>query len=94
MFAPADLAGIATHNGSRSLGFQGGQLEVGKPADITIVSGETPRTQTSGDDIGAILFSATAADVTDVIVGGARIVSGGHHPEWETVSRVLAHPTR
>jgi formiminoglutamate deiminase len=94
VFAPAELAGIATHNGSGCLGFQGGHLEVGKPADITIVSGETPRTQTSGDGIGAILFSATAADVTDVIVGGSRIVSGGHHPEWETARRALAHPGR
>lgn len=92
VFSPAELASIATSNGARSLGFEVGRLEVGGPADITIVSGESPRTQTAGVDIGAILYSATAADVTDVIVGGIQIVSGGYHAEWETARRVLAHP--
>lgn len=92
VFAPAELAAIATANGARSLGFEEGRIEVGKPADITIVSIETPRTRTAGKDISAILYSATAADVTDVFVGGARIVSGGHHPEWETARRELSDP--
>lgn len=92
VFAPAVLARIATINGARSLGFEGSHLEVGKPADITIFSDETPRAQTAGDDIGAILYSATAADVTDVFVGGAQIVSGGHHPVRETARRVLSDP--
>ena len=89
LFAPAELVAIATSNGARALGFEAGHLEVGRPADITIVSSETPRTQTSGNDVGAILFSATAADVTDVIVGGTQIVSGGHHTEWEKARRAL-----
>ena len=89
LFAPADLVVIATSNGARALGFEGGHLEVGGPADITIVSSETPRTQTSGNDVGAIVFSATAADVTDVIVGGRQIVSGGYHAEWEGARRAL-----
>lgn len=92
VFAPVELGGIVTSNGARALGFEGGLLEVGKPANITIVSDETPRTQTSGNDIGAILYSATAADVTDVFVGGTHIVSGGHHPGWETARRALSDP--
>lgn len=92
VFAPTELARIATYNGARSLGFEGSHLEVGKPADITIVSRETPRTQTAGDDIGAILYCATASDVTDVIVGGNQIVSGGHHPAWEMARKSLTDP--
>lgn len=88
VFAPADLLAAATTNGAVALGFDGG-LSVGAPADFVVVSGETPRTAGSGEHVAGIVYAATAGDVTDVIVGGNRVVSGGHHPEWETARRAL-----
>lgn len=87
-FAPVDLAAAGTVNGATSLGFDGGTIAVGGPADFIIVSGESPRTA-GAEGLAGLIYGATAADVTDVIVGGARIVSGGHHPEWETSRHAL-----
>ncbi len=84
-FPATELAEIATVNGAEALGFDGGRLEVGAPADLIIVSVETPRTVGAGNELGSLIFSATAADVTDVMVAGKWIVEGGHHPLWETV---------
>lgn len=84
-FPATELAEIATVNGARALGFDGGRLEVGAPADLIIVSAETPRTVGTGKELGSLIFSATAADVTDVMVAGEWIVEGGHHPLWEAV---------
>lgn len=90
VFAPSSLAEAATSVGASSLGFESGKLEVGRPGDLTVVTGESPRTLGSGDDVAGIVYAATSADVTDVFVGGKRIVSGGSHPEWERVRHVLA----
>lgn len=86
--SPQDLALATTANGARALGFSAGTLEEGSPADFAVVSSESPRT-TGGTDLAGILYSATRADVTDVIVGGERIVSGGYHPGWETAREAL-----
>ncbi len=88
-FPAAELADIATLNGARALGFEGGLLEVGAPADIAVVSLETPRTAGAGDRLGSIIFAASAADVTDVMVAGDWIVRGAHHPQWEAVKPAL-----
>ena len=88
-FSPSELGRIATLNGRRALGFDGGAIEVGAVADMTIVSLDTPRTAGTGHELGGILFSATAADVTDVMVDGKWIVEGGHHPQWDSLRPLL-----
>ncbi len=88
-FTAPELAEIATANGARALGFDGGRLEAGAPADIIIVSKESPRSAGPGGDLGSVVFSATAADVTHVMVAGKWVVEGGHHPEWESVRTAL-----
>lgn len=88
-FTISELGEIATINGAGSLGISGGRLEVGSPADITVVSLETPRTAGTGEGLGSVLLAACAADVTDVLVGGDWIVRGGYHPEWETARVAL-----
>lgn len=93
VFSPSDLARIATSKGARSLGFESGHIEVGAPADLIMVSQESVRTE-GADEIASIVFAATSADVTDVIVGGRQIVSGGHHRVWERARMALSEPGR
>lgn len=90
--SPEDLAVAATANGAAALGFPGGALNPGSPADLVVVSAESARTS-GATDLAGILYSATQADVTDVIVGGEHIVSGGRHPLWDTVRGALAKLT-
>jgi formiminoglutamate deiminase len=74
-FAPAELLAIASTNGYSSLGWNGGRIEVGALCDLVVVATSTPRT--AGTDAEQLWLAATAADVTEVIVGGITRVSAG-----------------
>jgi len=76
-FAPAELLTIASTNGYSSLGWNGGRIEVDALCDLVVVATSTPRT--AGADAEQLWLAATAADVTEVIVGGiVRVSAGGY----------------
>jgi len=77
-FGVAQLLEMGTSAGYRSLGWDGGRLVVGALADLVAVRTDSRRT--GGVAPAQIIFGATGADVTDVVVGGRRIVSSGVHP--------------
>jgi formiminoglutamate deiminase len=86
-FAAQDLLLAATKSGHDSLGWtDAGRLAPGQRADLVTVSLETPRT--AGTDPGGILFSASAADITHVVVDGREIVRDGHHMEIDVASEL------
>ncbi|HVL58418.1 MAG TPA: amidohydrolase family protein, partial [Burkholderiaceae bacterium] len=73
-----DALRMATLGGAKALGMEGeiGSLEVGKKADVILVDVTTPwcnpiRTENL---ITNLVFNANGSDVTDVFVGGRRIV--------------------
>ena len=79
---PAELLTMATANGYDALGWdEGGRLEVGGLADFTTVGLESPRL--AGFDhervLGSLVFSASAADVVSLVVGGRQVVADGRH---------------
>lgn len=76
-FATGALLEMGTSAGYASLGWDGGRIAVGALADLVAVRIDSRRT--SGVALGSIIFGATGADVTDVVVGGRRVVSGGVH---------------
>lgn len=88
-FAPHELMEMATRNGASALGFDGGVLREGSPADFIVLSPETPRTTAAGYSAAGIVYSTTAADISDVFVSGKRVVSGGYHPAWEQTRSAL-----
>ncbi|HEX6936272.1 MAG TPA: formimidoylglutamate deiminase, partial [Actinomycetes bacterium] len=83
-----------------SLGFpDAGQLAPDARADLVAVRLDSVRTAGGSDDEAAerVVFAATAADVTDVVSSGRRIVTDGQHVLGdvgrlltESVSRALA----
>ena len=77
-FAPTYLLEAATSNGAVALGFDPGGLVVGANADFMTVSASSPRTNGLSKDEGVAqtVFSAAAADVTDVVVAGRPILRG------------------
>jgi formiminoglutamate deiminase len=91
---PADgLLAAATVAGAARLGWpDAGRLAVGQRADLVTVGLDSVRLAgTRPDDLAdALVFSATAADVTDVVVAGRPIVAGGRHLLVDDVSRALA----
>jgi 5-methylthioadenosine/S-adenosylhomocysteine deaminase len=72
---------MATINGARAFGVDAdlGTIETGKFADFILVETASPHMQPlrlgkHGNVLSALVYSATGADVTDVFIGGKRIV--------------------
>jgi formiminoglutamate deiminase len=79
-FGVAELVAAATAHSA--LGWDdAGRIAVGDRADLVAVSLEGVRT--AGVDPTGAIFAATAADVTDVVVDGRQIVSGGRHTAFD-----------
>jgi formimidoylglutamate deiminase len=72
----------ATRHGAESIGFRGGSLESGSPADFFTVDLEDPSIAGSPADelLAAIVFSLSRTAIRDVAVNGRLIVANGRHP--------------
>src|SRR6185369_15398314 len=91
VLAPADdtsssalarrLFDCATINGAESIGFNGGKLEAGFPADFfTVDLDDLSIADCAVEDLLAnIVFSLARTAVRDVVVAGRRIVENGRH---------------
>jgi len=76
--SPSALMHAATVAGHYACGWSdAGEISVGYRADLVAVRLDSPRT--AGIDPSAVVFAATAADVTDVIVDGRAVVAEGRH---------------
>jgi len=76
------LLEAATVNGHRAIGWpEAGTIERGRLADLVNLSEDGVRLAgiTPGSAVASIVFTATAADVTNVIVGGEFVVRDGRH---------------
>jgi cytosine/adenosine deaminase-related metal-dependent hydrolase len=81
-WSAAALVDAATRAGHVSLGWpDAGLLDAGAPADLVAVRLDSVRTAggADADALGRVVFAATAADVTDVVVSGQRVVAAGDH---------------
>ena len=89
--SPAGLFHAATAGGYRSLGWpEGGRLDVGALADFTTVSLDNPRLAGLPEShlLAGVIFSACAADVANVVVGGDAVVSEGRHTRFDVVNEL------
>lgn len=76
------LAHALTDAGAASIGWhEAGRIESGRLADLVSVRLDSPRTagSRSGDTLAHVVFAATGADVTDLVVGGRHVVRDGRH---------------
>lgn len=80
LFTASRLLQSATVDGHRALGRpDAGQLRVGAVADFVAVDMTSVRTAGGGATVENAVFAATAADVTDVVVGGSVVVRDRSH---------------
>lgn len=95
-FGPRELMASVTANGSASLGFPSGALQVGSPADFVVIDTDSPRLSGIQDAtaLDSIVFAATPADVSEVFVRGRNIVSNGEHRVWPEAKATLEEFTR
>ena len=77
-FRAAELLQAASRAGHQALGWDdAGTIAAGARADLVTVALDSVRT--AGTDPAAVVFTATAADVTQVVAGGRVVVRDGHH---------------
>jgi len=90
------LFDCATVNGAKSIGFGGGKLETGAPADFFTVDLDDPSIGGSSiDDLLAnIVFSLSRAAVRDVVVAGKQIVENGRHRDQELIVETFKNISR
>jgi formiminoglutamate deiminase len=78
-FAPAELLDALTAAGHASLGFpDAGTLAAGQRADLVAVRMDSVRTAGTPPD-AAVVYAASAADVTDVVIDGRHVVRECQH---------------
>jgi cytosine/adenosine deaminase-related metal-dependent hydrolase len=82
--SPMDALAMLTIEGARVLGLDAeiGSIEVGKRADLAVVRldglhAEPHHESLWGDPVARLVYSATASDVTDVLVDGLPVVVRG-----------------
>jgi len=85
------LLGAATLDGHQALGWtDAGALRVGARADLVAVDLGSVRTAGGGATVENVVFAATAADVTDVVVDGRVVVAERRHLGLDDVGDALA----
>ena len=77
------LFDCATVSGATSIGFDGGNLEPGAPADFFTVDLDDPAIAGSTPEnlLANVVFSLSARAIRDVVVAGERIVADGRHAQ-------------
>ena len=78
---PADLLAAATEHGMAALGWDAGRLARGLLADLVTVDLGSVRLAGArpADTVDHLVFAATAADVTSVVVSGRQVVRDRQH---------------
>lgn len=85
------LLRAATFDGQHALGWtDAGSISVGARADLVAVDLESIRTAGGNATVETVVFAATAADVTDVIVDGRIVVEGRRHVGIDNPAALLA----
>ena len=81
------LFDCATISGATSIGFDGGTLEPGAPADFFTVDLDDPSIagSTTENLLANIVFSLSRTAIRDVVVGGKRIVENSRHKDQEKI---------
>jgi len=90
------LFDCATVNGAKSIGFAGGKLETGAPADFFTVDLDDPSIAGSSTDdlLANIVFSLSRTAVRDVVVAGKQIVENGRHRDQEMIVEAFNNISR
>lgn len=91
VFAADRLLRAATFDGQHALGWaDAGELTVGSRADFVAVDLDSVRTAGGGATVENVVFAASAADVTDVVIDGKVVVAERRHRTVPDVAAELS----
>lgn len=81
---PETVIKMATEHGADLLGFESGQIEEGRPADLVAVDLDSPQMQPTHDPLSHVVYSASGGDVRTTIVDGQVLYQDG---EFQTLDQ-------
>jgi cytosine/adenosine deaminase-related metal-dependent hydrolase len=87
-FSPTDLVRAVSAGGARAQGRPAAGLEPGQVCDLVVLDPATARTAGSHPD--QLPLTATAQDVTAVVIGGELVARDGHHVRLGDPALLLA----
>lgn len=90
---PESLLAAATSHGARALGWpEVGEIAVGSRCDLVALDARSVRLAGAieADPVSAVVFAASAADVTDVVIDGRTIVEERRHFAYEEPGAALS----
>lgn len=79
----AQVLELATRQGARALGLDGGELAPGRLADLVIVDPDTAWGWGGDDPKSALVYAHTPASVREVWIGGEQVVVDGAVRGWD-----------
>ena len=77
-----DALRMATRGGAKALGLPCGSIEVGKKADLALLSLDAPSLAPLGDPVAALVYAANGSEVDTVIIDGKVVL---RHRELLTI---------
>ncbi len=79
LFPAQEMLELATIHGAKAIGKEQelGSIEVGKEADFVLVDTRKPRLLPMPSPVSSMVFAATGADVSAVVIAGKTIVENG-----------------
>lgn len=88
----ADALTMMTRNGARALGVDQdlGSIEVGKKCDLVLLSPSPVPTEPESDLFTTVVYNCDGRDVTDVFVGGRRVIRDSAHAYLDAMDLVSA----
>lgn len=82
-----ELMDIASLNGSRALGLDGGVIEVGKVADLCLIDMRSPAFVPNLDFYSNLIYAAHSDSVDTVICGGDVVMEGRKVKDYDIILR-------
>jgi 5-methylthioadenosine/S-adenosylhomocysteine deaminase len=76
-FGARQALALATRGGARGLGYAGGVLEPGAPADLIAVRWSCPHTTPHTDPFSTVVYATQASDVRYTVVAGRLLLDDG-----------------
>ena len=83
-----DALRMATRGGARALGLPCGSIEVGKKADLALLSLDAPSLTPLGNAVSALVYAANGSEVDTVIIDGKVVL---RHRELTTIDEERVH---
>ena len=85
-----DVLRMATINGAKALGFNSGEIAVGKLADIILIDISAPHYFPQDNLISSLVYAGKSSDVALTMIGGKIVYENGQYNIGEEPTKIFS----